>query len=1034
MSVAKRVVERPVLVAIVFALVMVVSLYTVSDLALDLMPDTERPVLMVSASYSGASPESVEKSVTATLESALINVSGLQSLSSTSSEGSSRLELEFEYGVDLDAATNDVRDKLDRIRRSLPDDADDPQIFRFSSSDMPIMRIAVSGERSSEELKVIAEDIIQPRLEQVDGIAQADVNGGRDRIVRVELSQNRLDAYGLNITGIAAKLAAANVELGGGSIGEGTKNYLIRTTGEYASVDEIASTVVGTVGGYDVRLSDLATVAMGYEDESRLVYVNGEPGVYVSLTKRSGSNSVKAADAVYEKLEEIEPLLPSDVSMEIVSDDTLSIRSTLSNLLSAALQGALLAMAVLFLFLRSLKSTVIIGVSIPFSILVTLLCMYFAGITLNMMTMTGLILGVGMIVDASIVILENIYQYRERGAKPTIAGILGAQEMTSSIVAGNLTTIVVFVPILFFKDKLGMIGMMFGDIIFTIVISIVSSLFVALLLVPVLASSYLPLTTRKERPIGNRALAAADGALGKALDLLDRAYGKALRAAVSHRPTVVILVVGFFALSLAFIPGMNINLMPNSDDSSINLSVTMPLGTKLSETKAVMLAMETYAMDELDGVETIITTVGSGGGMGGGSSSYKGQLSITLPDFSERVDDAVTMQAKLRAHFAEFPNATFSFSMGRMRQMSGSDIDVVIRTQDLDVGIATARTLIDLLEEKVPDLEDVAMDLNEGLPQVEVVIDRERAYAFGVTVQAIAKEIDASVDGVTATTYRESGDEYAVTLLLREADRSKLPDLERIYVQGSSGRVAVANFASLEKGVGPVSISREDQSRIIHVTASITSDRRAGDVEDDIKAVIADNVVLPEGTRLSYEGSWASVMETGGYFVLIVTMALLLVFGVMAGQYESWKDPIINMFTIPLLLIGVVAVYVITGESLTMFTAMGVVMLIGIVVNNGIVLVDYTNLLVRRGMPVREACVKGGASRLKPVLMTMLTTVLGLLPMALSSGENSQMLKPIGLTVLGGLLSSTLITLFFIPVMYSFFNEKRRSGAAKESI
>jgi len=287
---------------------------------------------------------------------------------------------------------------------------------------------------------------------------------------------------------------------------------------------------------------------------------------------------------------------------------------------------------------------------------------------------------------------------------------------------------------------------------------------------------------------------------------------------------------------------------------------------------------------------------------------------------------------------------------------------------------------------------------------------------------------------VTATTYRESGDEYAVTLLLREADRSKLPDLERIYVQGGSGRVAVANFASLEKGVGPVSISREDQSRIIHVTASITSDRRAGDVEDDIKAVIADNVVLPEGTRLSYEGSWASVMETGGYFVLIVTMALLLVFGVMAGQYESWKDPIINMFTIPLLLIGVVAVYVITGESLTMFTAMGVVMLIGIVVNNGIVLVDYTNLLVRRGMPVREACVKGGASRLRPVLMTMLTTVLGLLPMALSSGENSQMLKPIGLTVLGGLLSSTLITLFFIPVMYSFFNEKRRSGAAKESI
>jgi len=1031
-SVAKKVVERPVLAAIVFALTMIVALYSVSDIALDLMPDMDMPMLMVTASYPGAGPESVEKTVTETLESALINVSGLDELTSTSSEGSSVIQLQFGYDVDLDVATNDIRDKLDKVRDSLPDGCDSPSIFKFSSDDMPIIKIAVSGKRSPEELKSIAEEYIEPRLEQVDGIAEAAVNGGRDRIIRVDVSQNRLDAYGLTITGIASSLAAANVELGGGSIGEGTKNYLIRTTGEYKSLDEIAETVVATKNGYGVRLSDVGAVTDGYEDESSIVYIDGEPGVYVSLTKRSGANTVNAADAVYEKMEEIRRLLPSDVAMEIVSDDTETIRGTLNNLVSSALQGAMLAMAILFLFLRSVKSTIIIGISIPFSILVTLLAMYFAGITLNMMTMTGLILGVGMIVDASIVILENIYQYRERGSKPSVAAVLGTQEMMSSIISGNLTTIFVFLPVLFFKDKLGMLGQLFGDIIFTIVISLLSSLVVAIFLVPVLASKYLPLSTRKEKPLKNKALIAMDGAVESVLSGINRGYEKILRAGIAHRLTVVIIVVGCFFLSIAFIPRMNISLMPFTEDASVTLKVELPIGTKLSETKAVMLRLEEYAMAEIEGAETVITTVG-GGGRFGGSTTYAGELSISLPDYGERIDDVDTMKAKLRAHFSEFPNATMSFSKGRMRQMAGgSDVDIAINTQDLDAGIAMAHSLIDLISEKVPDIEDVAMDLTEGLPEVEVIIDRDRAYAFGVSVKAIAAEIDASVDGVVATTYRDSGEEYSVKLFLEESDRQKVPDLERIYVQGASGLYAVANFATLQKGVGPVSISRENQSRVIHVTADLSSDRRAGDVEQEIDALIADNIVVPDGITLTQSGSWGEVMETGGVFLLIITMALLLVFGVMAGQYESFKDPIINMFTIPLLLIGVVAVYIISGETLTMFTAMGVVMLIGIVVNNGIVLVDYTNLLVRRGEPVREACVTAGVSRLRPILMTTLTTILGLMPMAFSSGENSQMLKPIGLTVLGGLTSATLITLFFIPVMYSFFNE-HRGHKAKEA-
>ncbi len=1020
MSVADRVVERPVLISIVFALVAVVGLYTLGDLALDLMPESEMPRLSISTSYSKASPESVENSVTSVLESALINVSGLKKISSNSSEGSSRVTLEFDYGTDLEDATNDIRDKLDRVRNALPDDAGDPRIFRFDPNAMPILRIAVSGKRSPEELKELAEDYIAPRLEQVDGIAQADVTGGRGKIVRVELSQNRLDAYNLTLTGVAATLAGQNLELSGGAISEGGRNYLVRTTGEYRNLRQIADTVVADKAGYGVRLSDLGTVAEGYRDETQAVYINGEPGVYIALTKASGSNSVQAADGVYAKLEEVRELLPSDVDLQVISDETKQIRDTIDNLVSSAYWGAALAMGILFLFLRSLKSTVIIGISIPLSMLVTLLAMFLADITLNMMTMTGLILGVGMIVDASIVILENIYQYRERGAKPSVSAVLGSHEMIAAIVSSNLTTVFVFIPVLFFKDRLGMIGQIFSHMVFTIVISLLSSLLVAVFLIPVLAGRFLPLSTREEKPLRNPGLRALDDAVEGTLRALTRGYRHVLEGAVRHRPTTVLLVAGSLALSLTFIPRMNISLIPPSTDDSVSLNVNLPVGTALSETKAVLLSLQERALGEVRGIKNLITTAGRGG------SSYRGQITIQLPVFAERIDDSNAVRRKMRAFFPDYPNASFSISQGRFQGMSGSsDIDIVLRVQDLDSGMSTARAIVDILESGVPDVAEPSISLTEGLPQVEVVIDRDRAYSFGVSVQAAASEISASLNGYTATTYRASGHEYDVVLLFREQDRAKVPDLQRIFVKGTAGRVPVANFASLEKSLGPVSIARENQSRVIHVTADIVSDERPDRVEAKIREAVAQSLVLPEGITLGYEGSWKSISETGGTFVLILTMALLLVFGVMAGQYESFKDPFINLFTIPLLVIGVVAVYLISGQALSTFTAIGVVMLVGIVVNNGIILVDYTNLLVRRGVPVRQACVEAGESRLRPVLMTTLTTILGLIPMAFFPGENSSMIQPIGLTVIGGLASSTFITLFFIPVMYSYLNERR---------
>lgn len=1028
MSLSRKVVSHPVLTIILFALIGIVAIFTLSDIAIDLFPSVDNPFLMVQATYTGAGPESVEKELTAVLESALVNVSGLKSLSSTSSEGSSSISMEFEYGTNLETATNDIRDKLDRVRNSLPDDVDTPSIFKFDMTQMPILRIAIRGNRTPEDLRTIAEDLVQGRFEQVNGVAQANVSGGRTKIVRVELSQNRLDAYNLTVSEIAASLAAQNIELGAGSIEDGGRNYNIRTTGEFETVQEIAESLVAQKNGYGVLLSDLGTVQMGLSDKTSAVYINGEPGVYINIQKQSGTNSVQVADAVYERIKEIQLVLPNDITLEVISDDTEQIRAILSTLISSALQGFILAVAILFLFLRSFRSTLIISISIPFSILVTLLAMNFAGITLNMMTMTGLILGVGMIVDASVVIIENIWQYRERGAKPRISAILGTDEMFKSVFAGNITTICVFIPIIIFKSRLGMIGEIFQDMIFTVIISLVSSLVVALFLVPVLAGKWIPLITREEKPLTWKPLVMLDSLLQRIMDGLTRGYGIVLRHALAHRLTTILIVAGAMALSVALIPRLNISLMPGFADSSVSLEVRLPVGTPLEKTEAILLELESVVREEVRGYTNLVTSVATGG-MKTSSSSYTGSISIQLPEANKQIDSADTVKSKLRAHFDRFPEATLSFGMGMVGQMQGSsDIDIALRSNDLDASLLVANSIKDLIQTHLESVGEPTIDLTEGLPQVEIKIDRRRAYDLGVSTRAVANELYAAVNGYTASTYRETGDEYSIVVMLREEDRSKIIDLDRIFVTGTSGRVALANFASLEKGVGPVSIARENQTRIIHLTADILSNERAYLVENQIQQLIDENLVIPEGVILAFEGSWQDVADIGLTFILIIILAIILVFGVMAGTYESFRDPLINILTIPLMFIGVITIHILTGENLTMFSAIGAVMLTGIVVNNGIILVDYTNLLVRRGTSIHEACHLAGMSRLRPVLMTTFTTILGMIPMAFFGGENAMMIKPIGLTVVGGLSSATFITLFFIPVVYSLLNERKRSN------
>jgi HAE1 family hydrophobic/amphiphilic exporter-1 len=1026
MSLARKNLEHPVLVLIVFAILGMLGIFTFSNLAIALMPETENPYLSISTSYPNAGPEAVEKSVTKLIESAVMSVNGLKEISSMSNEGTSNVNLEFEYGADLTEASNDIREKLDRIKRSLPDNAGTPSIRRFNMNSSQIMRILIRGNRSIDDLKAIAESNVVSILEQADGVGEATVYGGRAAQVNVRLDQNRMAAYGYTVPTITSALSRQNLELGGGKVQEGHRNYIVRTTGEYTSLEEINQTVISVINGYAVRLRDIGEASIGFGDVTSESFINGEKGVYISVTKQSDANTVTVANNVYKKIDQAQSYLPSDISLEIIQDSTDIIRETINTLIDSAWQGLILAIIILFVFLQNFKSTIIISISIPLSIVITLFAMSTFGLTLNMMTLTGLILGVGMIVDASIVMIDNIYAYRQRGAKPKVSAILGSQEMLMSVVSGNLTTICVFAPVLFFIKELGMMGQMFKDAIFTIVISLLSSLLVAIFLVPVLAGKFFPLSNRNEKPVTNAVLIKIYGFFEKCIQAVTKLYSGMLKFVLKRRSVAIIGAILIFVGSLACIPFLNIDQLSSGRDDQVQLNITMATATPFEETKEVVMAMERYVKEECKGIKTVTTSIG-------GRNTNSGSITIALPETSKIEDSAQVMQDKLRKHFSEYPNARFNFSEGFRGQWSGPAIDIVLLSDDLDAAYKTAEEIQSAIAQ-CKSISEARISMDKGLPQVEIVIDRERAYSMGIDITTVAREINYAINGSTACTYRSNGKDYSVVVAYRPEDRKTIDDLASIYVRGNGGMVSVANFASLKKGLGPVTINRENLKRIIHITASnITKDtpgmKAVNDnvVEQEIKKIVQENVIIPESVIVNYEGAWSDTMSQYGFYAKIALMAILLVFGVMAATYESFKAPIINLTTMPFILIGVILINLIFNEPISFMTAIGIIMLIGIVVNNGIILVDYTNILVGRGMELKEACYEAGVSRLRPVLMTTLTTILGMLPMCFATSGQAMMVRPIAISVTGGLISSTFVTLLIIPVLYSIIMKKRRA-------
>jgi HAE1 family hydrophobic/amphiphilic exporter-1 len=1041
MSFAKTAVSRPTTIFIIFLLLIGLGIFAIANLPIDLVPEINPPYLVVYTTYSGAGPEEVERSVSRTLEAALSGVSSLENLTSTSSKGSSMVIMEFTYGTELADASNSVRDALERVRNYLPAGADTPMIFRFDPSMIPIMGLMVTGNRSPEELRELAEDTIVPRIEQTPGVATASVSGGRQKIIRVEIPQSRLEAYGLTVTQMQQMLASQNMQVAAGTITEGGLSYLLTTMGEYTSLDQIRNTVISYKGGglvngqvetpRPVFLRDIADVFEGFRDETSTVYVNGQPAIMMSVQKQSGKNSVQTARDLRDRLTRMTRELPQDIKITELYNTTDQIENSLNQVTSTAYSGGLLAILILFIFLRSIKPTLIIGISIPVSIIVTMMLMYFAGLTLNLMTMAGLVLGIGMLVDNSIVILDNIYRYREKGAKLRPAAVLGTSEMIVAIVASTLTTICVFAPLVAFQGLLEMAGELFAGLAFTVVISLIISLLVAVVLVPVLSSHYLPLVTRKQKPLRGP-LAFIDRIFERFFTGLDNAYRRAVDRVLRHKVMVILVLAILFAGSLMMIPVIGWVFMPTMASDSVTVNVTLPMGSPLPETEGVLKQLEAIAVREIRGYERLIVNAGGGGmlGMGGGTNS--GSLQINLPDFAERIDSADDIKTKMRAHFNEFPGVSIYFGSDGMSMGTGNPIDIIIRTDDLVKGKAIAEQMADLIRKRVPSATEPRVDLQDGLPQIEIELDRDRLYALGLNTYTIGNEIKAAVDGITATRYKASGHDYDVVLILAEADRSTRPALDHIFVNSQvAGRVPLSSFASYKEGTGPLTINRENQSRVIHVTAGAQPGTTINVLEEEVRNLITREIPAEDDVLIEYAGDNAEMMKMMGRFILIMVVALFLVFGVMASLFESFRDPFIIIFTIPLSVIGIVAIYLITGTTFNILTAVGLLVLMGVIVNNGIVLVDYTNLLRKRGFSLHDACVEAAGNRLRPILMTTLTTILGLVPMAFFPGEGSEMVAPIGKTVLGGLSFGTLMTLFLMPVIYAIMNKHSDERSAR---
>jgi HAE1 family hydrophobic/amphiphilic exporter-1 len=1037
MSIPRLAIHRPVTMFMLSGVIILLGTISLLRLPVDLMPDISYPSITVRVAYAGVGPLEIEELITRPIEQAMSAVAGLERLESTSAEGSGRVTLNFAWGTDLNEAADDVRNRLDRVRGRLPEEADAPVMFKFDANSMPIMGVGVEGDFDRVTLREMAEHDLSPRLERVPGVASVSVEGGLRRQIHVELSKEKVRALDLPVDRIISLLRSENQNIPVGEIDEGDMTYLVRSQGQFENLDQIREMVVMTRQGVPVYLKDIAEVKDSTEDLRSFTRINGKPGVRLRVTKQSGQNTVAIADAVRAEVDRINQQIPT-LRLAVLDDSSIFINRSIAAVKEAALLGAGLVILIIFLFLRNIRSTIIICTSIPISIIGTFALLYFAGYTLNTMTFGGLALGVGMIVDASIVVLENTFRHMEHGKDRMQAAIDGSEEVWSAILASTLTHIAVFVPLLFLT---GVSSILFKQLSIVVMFSLTMSLFVAVTIVPVLCSRLLklPPPVDQRTGLGGRLYTASETFLNN----MDHAYSRLIARALVHRPTVVTVGTALVVAAALILPTIGFELMPQADEGEVRVTAELPVGTRIERLQDVAQRLESLLPEYVKEQETIITQAGGGGGFGGpGGGGSRASATIRLVPKSERTRSSEDIARALNRQLAGvIPGVIITTQatggnqqMNRLLGGGDSRLSLEIRGDDLE---EAKRISIDAkaLMDKVPEVRNTRISRDEGRPELALQIDRPKAALLGLSVTNVASSIRTSVGGTQAAFFRQSGNEYPIIVRLREEDRQRVDDINDILVNTPQGQVLQAkNLLALRNQSGPTEIQRKNQERIVRVSA-----------EPEVTlsdAVAAVNARLPE-LRMSSDfsaGFGAEVEEQGRAFKQLQAMlllAILLVYAVMASQYESLRDPFIIMFSVPLAAIGVVAALKLTGTTFSLQAYIGVIMLAGIVVSNAILLVDYTNILRRRDhMPLREAVETAGRTRLRPILMTTLATILGLVPMSLGIGEGAELQAPLARVVIGGLAASTMITLVFVPTVYTLFEEGwkgRRSGLPKHS-
>jgi HAE1 family hydrophobic/amphiphilic exporter-1 len=1033
-------VKRPVTNLMIFSAIIILALYSLTRIGIDSMPKIEPPVITVVSSYPGASPEDVEVKVTEPLENQLATTPGLEKITSDSSEGVSRISLKFIWGTNLDAASNDVRDRIDLAKRFLPDipdEMDNPFIFKLNTANIPIIFVGITAKESYLVLYDLIDKKVGDALRQLAGVGTVQLVGGLERQINVWVDKLRLEGYGFSILDIQDVLKKENISQPLGKLKTGLSDYLVRLPGEFATPDEIYAVILGKRDGKFVYLKDLASVEDSFKEITINVRINKRQGLMLMVQKQTDTNTVEVAQRIKTKLKELEKTLPADVQMFTIFDNSQDIINSLNSLKSSVWVGITLVIFVVWFFLRQFLPSLIIALTIPFSLLIAFIYLFLSGRTINTISLSSLAIAAGMVVDNAIVVVDNVYRKLERGNRPTEAAIFGTQEMFLSISASTFTTVVVFLPMLFLP---GVIGIIFGEMAIIITATLLGSLFTAATFSPMLCSQWMKSVYnpgQKSKWLGNL-YTLSENMFKSWEEFYSRSLGWCLR----HKKLVLIVFLGAFIASLLLTRFVGNEFIPEEDSGDLRLTIQLPLGTRLEESDKVAQRIEDMLQTSVPEAKFYYARTGEGTGSTRAYGQTTGTNIITsgakLVSKTERKRSVNNVAQDLRDKIKQIPgvlkiDVSTGNPVGRMiTGLGGKAIQVEIignSFADTDQVAANIKALMD----KIPGTVDVAISREMRRPELKIEVDREKAVSLGLNMELIANSLKTYIQGSTATKYREKGETYDIFVRLEETSRQTLEDLQNMTLVSAltQKQIKLANIARIYEDVGPLDIERLNRERVVKVEAN-TYGRSSGKVVEDIQDALR-NVPIPNDVMINIGGEAEEQKKSFRDLGLLLILGISLVYMIMAAQFESLLDPFIVMFAIPFTFIGVILGFILTGTTLNIVSYLGVIMLTGIVVNNAIVLVSYIIILRSRGLAMYEAVTNAGKDRLRPVLMTTITTLVGLLPLALSSGEGSEVWRPLGITMFGGLMVSTIITLLFVPTLYAVFESRiKKNGKGNQ--